>query len=150
MYFLADETKDPGTGRLLHRPRFAPEDDWVVGPHPFAAGSNQTYSTVALGYEGADLASKVGAAGVEGPCHIHIVIRPDDDAKSGGCAGVGLVLVRVGAQPSLREMDSAHSRRSWSSINQSIYVTANHYHIRRGQHEPEGPGRDVADHGFGH
>lgn len=97
VYFLADETKDPGTGRLLHRPRFAPQDDWVVGPHPFSAGSNQTYSTAALGYEGADLASKVGAAGVEGPCHIHIVIRPDDDARSGRCAGVGLVLAAIAA-----------------------------------------------------
>lgn len=90
VYYLADETKDPDTGRLLHRPLFAPEDDWVVGPHPFGAGTNQTYSTAALGYEGADLASKVGTAGgVEGPCHIYIVIRPDD-AGTGARVRVGL------------------------------------------------------------
>lgn len=72
---MAEETRGASIGRLAHRPRFPPEDHWVVGPHPFGAGSGQSYSTAGVGHEGADLGSKVGH--VEGPHLIYVVIRPD-------------------------------------------------------------------------
>lgn len=84
MYYLAEEARDPTTGRLCHRPLFPPEDNWVVGPHHFAAGGNQSYSTAAVGHEGADLGSKV-VAGAEGPYLIYVVIRPDGGADAGTC-----------------------------------------------------------------
>jgi hypothetical protein len=91
VYYLAEEARDPSSGRLVHRPLFPPEDSWVVGPHHFDAGSKQNYSTAAVGHEGADLGSKVVGATVggggrrtEGPHLIYVVIRPDD-AGSGAC-----------------------------------------------------------------
>lgn len=89
VYYLAEESKDPATGRLRYAPRFPPEDDWVVGPHHFGAGANQPYSTAAVGHEGADLGSKV-LAGAESPHLIYVVIRPDGLGGAGVCNRAGV------------------------------------------------------------